>query len=218
MANIEEQEKKPEMSAASEWTEAGLPGEKGLEEKNESVSAELGAEKAPSEQVVQGEKGESTEEKPAQALAEKAASENIAEKIEGKMEKKPAGEPEGLEKDEEKPLPGGAAVPTAVGEIPAAAPKSEVQLKIESLLMEDLEDIYNSLSEYQQRQFKAKQEETASKIEQLIRAVRVKIREVVKLIGEFLKVVPGLNKFFLEQEAKIKTDKILGLTERDKRD
>ena len=36
-------------------------------------------------------------------------------------------------------------------------------------------------------------------------------RKILKLIRSWLKLIPGVNKFFLEQEAKIKTDKIVDL-------
>jgi hypothetical protein len=37
----------------------------------------------------------------------------------------------------------------------------------------------------------------------------------LKLIREWLLIIPGVNKYFLEQEAKIKTDKIQQLYERE---
>ena len=43
----------------------------------------------------------------------------------------------------------------------------------------------------------------------MVRAYKVKVRDVVHLIREWLLVIPGVNAFFLEQEAKIKTDRIL---------
>ena len=65
----------------------------------------------------------------------------------------------------------------------------------------------------QQMQFRQKGEETASKIEKLLLDVKVKIKEVLNLLREWLKVIPGVNKFFIEQEAKIKADRILNLHE-----
>ena len=54
-------------------------------------------------------------------------------------------------------------------------------------------------------------EETASKIAQLLEAAKVKTRKIFDLIVKWLRIIPGINRFFLEQEAKIKADKILRL-------
>ena len=44
-----------------------------------------------------------------------------------------------------------------------------------------------------------------------VKGEKVKVKEIVKLIIEWLKIIPGASRYFLEQEAKIKTDKILKL-------
>ena len=99
-------------------------------------------------------------------------------------------------------------------EVPLLA-KSETRCQIEKILSEGLEEVYFSLSEAQKQEFKRKGEETASKIEKLMMAVKVKVKKVLGLIRDWLKIIPGVNKFFLEQESKIKTDKILDLRERE---
>ena len=35
--------------------------------------------------------------------------------------------------------------------------------------------------------------------------------KIIDVIKKWLSIIPGINKFFLEQEAKIKTDKIMEL-------
>lgn len=100
---------------------------------------------------------------------------------------------------------------------PAPAPpvvKSSVQIEIENILSENLQDMYLTMTPAQRMQFRQKGEETASKIEQLIKTVKVKVREILNLIKDWLKIIPGMNKFFLEQEAKIKTDRVLALREK----
>lgn len=105
------------------------------------------------------------------------------------------------------------AVPTAARQpAPEPGPSKSFMLKeIENILSEDLEDIYFNLPADLRQEFRAKGEETASKIEQLLQKTRVKVRGILKLIMEWLKTIPGVNHFFLEQESKIKADKILGL-------
>jgi hypothetical protein len=45
----------------------------------------------------------------------------------------------------------------------------------------------------------------------------VSTKKIFVLIRAWLKIIPGVNRFFLEQEAKIKTDKILFVTEEEKK-
>jgi len=108
-------------------------------------------------------------------------------------------------------------VPTSTEEVikPLKLEKSPTLKKIEQILSEDLDEIYASLTDSQKLIFKRKGEETASKIEILIHQVKINFKKILNLIKEWLfiliKMVPGINKFFLIQEAKIKTDKILNL-------
>lgn len=96
-------------------------------------------------------------------------------------------------------------------------PKSGELVKIEKILEEDLEDFYFSMPPEQQKIFKEKGEETASAIEKMIRAGKAVGRKILKLIRTWLKLIPGVNKFFLEQEAKIKTDEIVKIAEERKK-
>ena len=49
------------------------------------------------------------------------------------------------------------------------------------------------------------------KIKLTMQKTRVKASDIFELIKNWLKMIPRLSLYFLEQEAKIKTDKILGL-------
>lgn len=89
--------------------------------------------------------------------------------------------------------------------------KSETLKEIEGILEEDLEEIYFSQSPPWQLTFKNKGEAVALKIENLLSKAVIKAKKILKLIKDWLKMIPKVNKFFLEQEAKIKTDKIMGL-------
>lgn len=81
--------------------------------------------------------------------------------------------------------------------------------QVEKILEEDLQEIWQTMTSDQQQQFKQSGEQTAIQISNLLQAVKVKLSEITKLIMGWLKIIPGVNKFFLEQEAKIKTDKLL---------
>lgn len=97
---------------------------------------------------------------------------------------------------------------------PAKAPKSETRRKIEQILSEDLVDLYRAMDANQKVLFRQKGEETASAIESLLQSAKATAKKIIKLISEWLKLIPGVNKFFLEQETKIKTDKILEINKK----
>ena len=65
------------------------------------------------------------------------------------------------------------------------------------------------MSSAEQTVFKKKGEETTSKIVFLLTETRVRVKKIVQTIIEWLKMISGINKFFIRQTAKIKTDKIL---------
>lgn len=89
--------------------------------------------------------------------------------------------------------------------------KSPAQQEIEAILAEDLDSVYSSLPRPIQEEFKVKGEETANKIVLMLQKTKVKVQVIINLIRQWLKIIPGINRFFLEQEAKIKADKIIDL-------
>ncbi len=96
--------------------------------------------------------------------------------------------------------------------------QDEVTLKIERVLEEGLSDSFQRLSPIAQQEFKIKGEETAIKIRELLSSTHVKVKKVLAYILEWLKLLPGVNRFFLEQEAKIKADRILQIMERKEKE
>jgi len=93
--------------------------------------------------------------------------------------------------------------------------KDELTQEIEGILEEGLEDAYKELTPVQKQEFKMKGEETARKIKELIQAGKAKVKKIFELVLEWLKTLPGVNKYFLEQEAKIKADKISKLEQKE---
>ncbi len=87
--------------------------------------------------------------------------------------------------------------------------------KIDKILSAGLEDAYLSLSPELKKEFKVKGEETTIKINMLLNKVKVNFGKIVKLIKKWLLIIPRINPFFLEQEAKIKADRILNLKNKD---
>lgn len=94
--------------------------------------------------------------------------------------------------------------------------KDDLTQEIESILEKGLEDAYQEMTPVQQQEFKIKGEETAKKIRDLIQAGKAKVKKIFELIFEWLKALPGVNKFYIEQEAKIKADKVAKLEQQKK--
>jgi hypothetical protein len=90
--------------------------------------------------------------------------------------------------------------------------ESQVRLKkIDDILAFGLNDIFLTLSPEEQHNFKAKGEETRDKINLLLNKAKINVGKIIKLIKKWLSILPKVNRFFLEQEAKIKADKIIKL-------
>jgi len=145
-----------------------------------------------------------------------------------KPEKIPAPE-KGAERKEQKPEQPGS-LERAAERMPATEPKPSTPVPItksapvpetsapafsiadvEQALSNDLEEVYFQMSPETQVVFKKKGEETARAVKTLLEKTKVSAAKIAKLILNWLKLIPGVNKFFLEQEAKIKTDEVLKL-------
>ncbi|MFA4831145.1 MAG: hypothetical protein WC862_04775 [Patescibacteria group bacterium] len=93
--------------------------------------------------------------------------------------------------------------------------RDELTVKVEKIMEEGLKEAFQELPVIQQQEFKMKGEDTALKIRILLRAAHLKVKKIFRLLLEWLKMLPGINRFYLEQEAKIKTDKIVTLKHLD---
>lgn len=90
---------------------------------------------------------------------------------------------------------------------------SSVHQAIENILSEGLQKEYEQLDPATQQRFRQTGEETATQIESLLQSTKIQIQKIIVLITSWLKILPGVNSFFIQQEAKIKADKILKLHE-----
>ncbi|MEI6288497.1 MAG: hypothetical protein WCP18_02875 [bacterium] len=89
--------------------------------------------------------------------------------------------------------------------------------KIEHVLEDGLGDYFFQMNPSDRQKFKIKGEETAIAIAKLIAEPKLKLKKVISFLRSWLKLVPGINRFFLEQTVKIKTDKILKIAEEEKK-
>ncbi len=104
--------------------------------------------------------------------------------------------------------------PTVATSSPAAedvAPQEQELHAIEILLSEGLDSVYNRMDKSAQQEFKKQGEITASQIQKILHGAKVQVQKIFSLVLTWLRLIPKVNKFFLEQEAKIKTDKIVAL-------
>ena len=81
--------------------------------------------------------------------------------------------------------------------------------KIESVLEKGLDDIYLAMPKENREKFKQEGEKTVVEINDLFERGKATMKKIVNLIKKWLGSIPGINKFFIEQEAKIKTDEII---------
>ncbi len=98
----------------------------------------------------------------------------------------------------------------------APAAKDPVLSRVEGILAEDLADIYRELPEGKREKFNTRGDEVAPEVFDMIHRAKASAKKILKLISDWLKMIPGINRFFLEQEAKIKTDKLMAMAELEK--
>jgi len=95
---------------------------------------------------------------------------------------------------------------------PAPSDHQAIQTKaIRDILSQDLAEIYTNLPEASKQEVKIKGIETARQINTMLNELKIQTKKISDLIRRWLALIPGMNKFFLEQEVKIKTDKIINL-------
>ncbi|MFA6533920.1 MAG: hypothetical protein WCT37_01975 [Patescibacteria group bacterium] len=94
--------------------------------------------------------------------------------------------------------------------------ESEKLHEIEEILAEDLEEIYLGLSPAKKEEFKREGEKAASLILVLLRQVKIHTAKIYRLIRRWLKIIPGVSRYFLAQEAKIKADRLVADEERER--
>lgn len=101
------------------------------------------------------------------------------------------------------------AASSSAASIVKTSPKDEVEVAVEKILEEDLGDLYSSLPASAKPLFKQKGEQVAQEISRMVRTLKIHARRVLQLIRDWLLTIPGVNRFFLEQQAKIKVDKLM---------
>jgi len=90
-----------------------------------------------------------------------------------------------------------------------AAPIDPQLKAVRDVLQEDIYELYSQMLPAEQEKFRDEGLRVAGTIKGLLGAVKVNVKKIVELIGAWLSRLPGINKYFIKQESKIKLDKLL---------
>ena len=101
------------------------------------------------------------------------------------------------------------AVPSTPLPTPVVSSQSKVEKDIEGILAKGLDKVFLSMDAGTQQEFKKKGEETSQAIVILLQKAKLRVKKIINLIISWLKIIPQVNKYYIEQEAKIKTEEIL---------
>ncbi len=83
-----------------------------------------------------------------------------------------------------------------------------VRMEIEHALSDGMYEYYAAMPPAAQHQFKMQGEELARTITTMVQSLHFEIMKVAMLIKKWLMMIPGVSPYFLEQEAKIRADKV----------
>ncbi len=88
-------------------------------------------------------------------------------------------------------------------------PRSGILKSVEDILADGLQELYRALPEDRKRVFKQKGEAIANTITDLVMRGAARVKEVWGMLRDWLGALPGINTYFIEQEIKIKTDRVM---------
>lgn len=106
------------------------------------------------------------------------------------------------------------APPISVVQASPAPEPSQLLVDIEADLANGLEDVYAGLPDSVKPAFRARGEEIAREIVIMVESGKFAMKKVLDLIRSWLRMIPGVNRFFVEQEAKIRADKVANRAEK----
>lgn len=152
-----------------------------------------------------------TSQQPQQNLEQQPQFEQLqpVEQQPGQQEQQPSPEQQGpgVRRTSGQQSPTPLPVPPVPQQMPAV--KSDEQKEVESILSANLTEIYQGMTPQEQQKFREKGEEASAEITGLVGQFKASARKVLHIITGWLASIPRVNKFFLEQEAKLKTDQIM---------
>ncbi len=105
---------------------------------------------------------------------------------------------------------------TALPTVETPALGDETFNKVEGILSKDLDEYYQAMNPQEQQRFQAEGEKVSHEIANMLDKGKVSFKKFVTLITGWLKLIPGVNKFFLQKEAKLRADEIIRDHEEEK--
>lgn len=100
--------------------------------------------------------------------------------------------------------------PVVLDAQPANPTTAQVQ-QVEEVMADGLGDAYAAMSPTEQQEFKRVGESTAAAIIEVLTSAKAQVQKVVTLILRWLRLIPNVNPYYLEQQARIKADAIINL-------
>ncbi|MEY4744569.1 MAG: hypothetical protein RL272_514 [Candidatus Parcubacteria bacterium] len=153
--------------------------------------------------------GEMREKPAAPPVPETGKNPELPTRTESGREAAPKGAEARAVEAERQPAPP-ASVAAKRPEAPPEA-KDKYRVRVERALEQNLWDLYFALPQGVREKFKEEGETAAAALRAAIETKRVRPSTVLHAVNRWLKTIPKVNPYFLEQEAKIKTDKIMEL-------
>ena len=129
----------------------------------------------------------------------------VAAKPEIKIEQPVAAKPEQVTKQVAEVK----AVPSTPLPTPVVSSQSKVEKDIEGILAKGLDNTFLSMDTATQQEFKKKGEETSKAIVVILQSAKIKVKKIINLIVSWLRIIPKVNKYYIEQEGKIKAEEII---------
>ena len=119
----------------------------------------------------------------------------------------------GEQQEQQQTAPSDTAPRHVVVSEPVLEMNDEWKVQILSVLDENLEDAMSDMSPAKKEEFLAAKKELAGKIRSMLDEAVVQFAAILLLVRKWLAMIPRVQTYFLEQESKLKTDKIKKLAE-----
>lgn len=94
---------------------------------------------------------------------------------------------------------------------PPPEQKDPVRMKVERILEDNLWDLYRTLPQGSRAKFKEQGEALAATLRGSLDLPKFRADDAYTAVAKWLKTIPRVNPYFLQQEAKIKTDRYVKL-------
>lgn len=91
------------------------------------------------------------------------------------------------------------------------ATANQTEQRLRHILSEDMAELMADLPADQKKEVQIEGLKTVDKLQLLLRQAHLKVKQIWELVWSWLKRFSGVNRFFLEQEVKKKTEEVLEL-------